>query len=343
VSTSSAAIADVELTVHPRDCWSSSAWRRWTTSAAASWLVGIRSSGIRRSGSDTTCEVTVRGVAAIERQRGRRSTRNGMLRVARVRGAGTTNIGHVRDRNEDVILVDPELGLYAVFDGLGGRSAGDVAAKLASEVVAGHVRDQARIRRRSPRRRSPGQLLEYALHDASTDVIIAGETKEQCRGMRTTAVACLVVDSTRVVVAHAGDSRAYLLRDGELTALTRDHTVAQELVDAGQLSPRSVRRSPKRHRLTRALGRTRVALRVDVREQPLRPGDRLLLCSDGLHGYTPARSIRRVLAGDGTPEQIAHELVALALAGKAPDNVSAVVICVSGDEARALRGRPARR
>ncbi len=251
-----------------------------------------------------------------------------------MRGAGETDVGHVRDRNEDVLLVEPDLGLYAVLDGMGGANAGDIAAKLASEVIANDVWEQARIRRRSPRRRPPRQLLEYAFHDASADVIIAGETKEQCRGMRTTAVACLVVDPTRVVVAHVGDSRAYLFRAGELAQLTHDHTVAQELVDAGQLSASSARRSPKRHWLTRALGRTSVPLRVDVREQTLRPGDRVLLCSDGLHGYIPARSIRRVLAAEATPEQVAHELVALALRGEAPDNISAVVISVEGGRRR---------
>jgi serine/threonine protein phosphatase PrpC len=272
------------------------------------------------------------GVAAVERQRKRRNTRSGSPLPVRVRGAGDTNVGHVRGRNEDVLVVEPELGLYAVLDGMG--NAGDVAAKLASEVIVNDVREQARIRRRSRRWCSPDQMLKYALHDASTDVMIAGETKAECRGMRTTAVVCLIVDPMRVVVAHVGDSRAYLFRAGELTQLTHDHTVAQEFVDAGRLSARSARRSPKRHLLTRALGRTSVPLQVDVREQTLRSGDRLLLCSDGLYGYLSARSIRRMMAAEGTPEQVAHELVALVLRGEAPDNVSAVVISVEGGRCR---------
>ena len=110
-------------------------------------------------------------------------------------------------------------------------------------------------------------------------------------------MACVVVDPTRVVIAHVGEGRAYLLRDGKLAQLTRRHSAVQELVDRGKLSPRSARRSPKRHVITRSLGHRTV--RPDVRERRLRAGDRLLLCSDGLHGYTPARVIRRVLAGDG--------------------------------------------
>jgi protein phosphatase len=284
------------------------------------------------------------GMIATRRRRERRTARNatgqrkGRQRKGRtartppsdwVHGAGETDVGHVRDQNEDVLIVEPELGLYAVLDGMGGANAGDVAARMAAECISDYVRQETDLRRRDPER-----LLRYAVHHASNAVIDAGESIAEYRGMRTTAVVCLVVDPTRVLVAHVGDSRAYLLRDGELTALTRDHTLVQELVEEGRLTPRGARRSRRRHLLTRALGRTSVLLKVDVWDQTLRPGDRLLLCSDGLHGYTPARSIRRVLAADRTPAQVAHELVALVLRGRAPDNTSAVVISVNGGQAR---------
>jgi protein phosphatase len=251
---------------------------------------------------------------------------------APIRGAGETDVGSVRDRNEDVVLVEPDLGLYAVFDGMGGSNAGDVAARMASERIADYVREKAHLLRRNPAR-----VLERALHAASDAVIMASVNTEHLHGMRTTVVACLVVDPVRAVIAHVGDSRAYLLRDGELAQLTRDHSLVQELVDEGKLSPRGARRSRRRNLVTRAVGRTSVLLEVDMQELALEPGDRLLLCSDGLHGYTPARLIRRVLAGDGTPEQLALSLVDLALSRPAPDNVSAVVISVDGGGAPATQ------
>jgi hypothetical protein len=118
-----------------------------------------------------------------------------------------------------------------------------------------------------------------------------------------------------VVVGHVGDSRAYLLRDRKLAALTHDHTVAQELVDVGEYTPERAKSQHRQEHAAAALGDLHV--QPDVVEQTLRPGDRLLLCSDGLHGAIPERSMRRVLARRGPPEQIAHSLVALALKARA--------------------------
>jgi len=236
--------------------------------------------------------------------------------------------------NQDAILVAPDLGLYAVLDGMGGHPAGDVASRTAAAVMAEYMRMRARSRRRWPR-----QVLDQAIRAASEMLYWEGQRNEHLREMGTTVVACLVVDPTHVVIAHVGDSRAYLLRAGKLAQLTRDHSLVQERVDRGELTPRSARRSRKRHTITRSVGHRTV--RPDVRERRLRAGDRLLLCSDGLHGYTPARLIRRVLEGDGSAEELAQALVDLALSRPAPDNVSAVVIAVGGAAPRARRSRPA--
>lgn len=270
-------------------------------------------------------------------QRGRDAARGGDRTAASVSGGGETHRGHVRETNQDVIVVEPDLGLYAVLDGMGGANAGDVAARLAGETITACIRQRSRIRRRRP-----GQLLELALHTAAVEVFRAAEERLEYRGMGTTVVACLVVEPARVVVGHAGDSRAYLLRDGKLAALTRDHTVAQRLVDTGVLSIDDLDSSPHRHQLTRNLGRAYDAY-PDIVEQTLRPGDRLLLCSDGLYGGTSERAIRRVLGGRDAPEQIAHRLVELALRGTASDNISAVVIAVDGGRARAATHRPSSR
>ena len=248
-------------------------------------------------------------------------------------GGGETHRGHVREDNQDVILVESDLGLYAVLDGMGGANAGDVAARTAGQAIAACIRKKSRIRRRSPR-----QLLELALHTANVEVFTSAQQRPDYRGMGTTVVACLVVDPTRVVIGHAGDSRAYLLRDEELVALTRDHTVAQYLVDAGALSLHEMERSPDKHRLTRNLGHA-YGVRLDVLEQTLKPGDRLLLCSDGLYGGTSVDSIRRVLASRDAPEQAAHNLVELVLRGTASDNISAIVLAVEGGQVRAAKDR----
>jgi protein phosphatase len=229
---------------------------------------------------------------------------------SRLWGGGETHCGHVRESNQDVIIVEPDLGLYAVLDGMGGANAGDVAARMAAQEIVAFFRRKSRIRRRSPH-----QLLELALHTAAVQVFTAANERPDYRGMGTTVVACLVVDPTRAVIGHAGDSRAYLLRDGQLTALTRDHTGAP-------------------HMLTRNLGRA-YGVVPDVLELALKPGDRLLLCSDGLYGGAPMAAIRRVLGSSAAPERVAHQLVARVLKGDAADNVSAVVIAVDRGRDRA--------
>jgi protein phosphatase len=270
-------------------------------------------------------------------RRGREgAARDGDRMPLRVWGGGETHRGHVRETNQDVILVEPDLGLYAVLDGMGGANAGDVAARLGGEEIAACIRKNSRVRRRSPRK-----LLELALHTAAVEVFRAAEERLECHGMGTTVVACLVVDPTRVVVGHAGDSRAYLLRGGELAVLTRDHTAAQRLVDAGALRLDEMERSPHRHLLTRNLGRA-YGVHADILERTLEPGDRLLLCSDGLYGGASMRAIKRVLGTRAAPGQIAHKLVELALRGAAADNISAVVIAVDGDRARGAKPRSSR-
>lgn len=233
-------------------------------------------------------------------------------------GGGETHCGHLREDNQDVIIVEPDLGLYAVLDGMGGANAGDVAARMAAQEIVACVRQKSGLRRRLPH-----QLVELALHTAAVQVFTAAHKRLEYRGKGTTVVACLVVDPTLAVVGHAGDSRAYLLRGGELTALTRDHTSAP-------------------HMLTRNLGRE-YGVQPDMIEVPLKPGDRLLLCSDGLYGGAPMSAIRRVLGSSVAPERVAHQLVARVLKGEASDNISAVVIAVDGGRARAANSRPSSR
>jgi len=235
-----------------------------------------------------------------------------------LRIAGDTNIGKVRAANEYTLILDPGLGLYAVLDGMGGANAGDVASQLASDTIREYVQHRALAL-------TPCDLLEQAIIAGSAAVYSAAQIEADRHGMGTTVVACLVVDPSYIVVAHVGDSRAYLLRGGRLQPLTRDHTIVEELAGRGLLTPDEVERHPYKNVLSRNLG-SRPDARVDVIEVEVRPGDRLLLCSDGLYGYASADAIQYVLGSGDAPEEVARDLIELALRGGGGDNVSTIVI-----------------
>src|SRR5262249_19093884 len=146
-----------------------------------------------------------------------------------LRVAGDTHIGKVRPTNEDCLIVEPRMGLYAVLDGMGGANAGDVASKLAGDTIREFVLHRWMTL-------APKQLLEAAIRAGRTAVSPGARHQHGRRGMGRTVVACLVVDASRIVIGHVGDSRAYLLRDGRLQPMTRDHTVVEELAARGVLS-----------------------------------------------------------------------------------------------------------
>ncbi|MDB4955654.1 MAG: protein serine/threonine phosphatase [Myxococcales bacterium] len=238
--------------------------------------------------------------------------------VAAVRVAGDTHVGKVRTANEDSMIVDPPRGLYVVLDGMGGANAGDVASQLARDTIRDFV-TQKRLTM------EPKVLLEAAIQAACAAVWSAGQLNREQHGMGTTVVACLVIDPRRAVVGHVGDSRAYLLRAGRLQMLTRDHTIVEDLVVRGLLSPEEGERHPYKNVLSRNLG-AKADTKVDILEVELQPGDRLMLCSDGLYGYASAEGIQYLLGSGDAPEHVARDLIDLALRGGGGDNVSTIVI-----------------
>ena len=240
------------------------------------------------------------------------------MSVSGIRIAGDTNVGKVRSTNEDSLIVEPRLGLYAVLDGMGGANAGDVASQTARDAI----RDYVQQRRGAV---PPKKLLESAIQAGSTKVFTAASANREQHGMGTTVVACLVVDSKHLLVGHVGDSRAYLLRGGRLQALTRDHTIVEELVERGLLAADEAKRHPYKNVLSRNLG-ARPETRVDLVEVELKAGDRIMLCSDGLYGYASAEAIQYVLGSGDAPDQVCRDLIDLALRGGGGDNVSAIVI-----------------
>lgn len=236
--------------------------------------------------------------------------------MLRFSGAGVTDVGSARVHNEDSSYVSPYVALVA--DGVGGAAAGEVASATAASVLAAGV--PAR-----PRRDPVAVLVELVaqvvrrLHEEAT-------TCPDRAGMATTLTA-LVTDGSRVALAHAGDSRAYLLRDGRLRRVSRDHTYVQGLLDQGLITPEGAGQHPWRHVVTRSLPGSPESGPPDVGEVDVEVGDRLLVCSDGLTDVVPETRIAEVLEL-ADARSAAARLVGDALAAGGPDNVTCLVLDV---------------
>ncbi len=231
----------------------------------------------------------------------------------RVQSDARTHEGQVRELNEDSYCSREGNGLWAVADGMGGHENGEWAsAVLVEKLQDAELPDDFR----AACERVADRM--YAANSA-----IYEEALKRGRQMGSTIVA-LLVQGRRFAVFWVGDSRCYVLRDGELIQLSRDHTQVQEMVDRGMLRPEDAENHPMGHVLARAVG-VRPGLTVDAIEDEVEPGDIFLLCSDGLHGYVDEEEIRRLL-GRAVPEETSQGLVALTLERGAPDNVTVITV-----------------
>jgi serine/threonine protein phosphatase PrpC len=232
------------------------------------------------------------------------------------RGA-MTDMGRMRKNNEDRYLIAGRLA--AVADGMGGHRAGEVASAIAMEELA-------RLEHAGPwpTPAEAGEALRAVFLSANRRIRETAAKDAEFEGMGTTLVA-LLEDGDSVHLANVGDSRAYLLRNGELSQVTVDHTLVQELIDEGRLRPDEAERHPQRSIITRALG-VEVDVEVDLFTYKLLSGDRLLLCSDGLSGVVDEQRIRNVLLRVPEPQPAAEKLVAMANEGGGPDNITVVVL-----------------
>jgi len=230
---------------------------------------------------------------------------------------GASDPGLVRQNNEDSYLLDEELGLAIVADGMGGASCGEVASALTVETVASYLR-------RPPIAWPPAQLVEEAIQEANRCVLERAAGDQSCSGMGSTIVAALW-RLPEMVIANVGDSRAYLWRAGVLTQLSYDQTLVNELRLRFGLTQEEVSNFPHRNVLTMAVG-TSADLAVRVHELRLEPGDQILLCSDGLSGPVPDAGLAEVLAGEAPLEATVGRLIEAAKAQGAPDNVTAVLL-----------------
>jgi protein phosphatase len=233
-------------------------------------------------------------------------------------GSGLTHRGAVRERNEDSILTDPSGRLWAVADGMGGYGHGDVASDIVIDCLETIDDGEA-----------PVSALMARLGEANARILAKAAEPGMGR-MGATAVAVIVAQAQAHVV-WAGDSRCYLLRKGRLRMLTRDHTVVQELVEAGTLAPEDAEHHPESHIVTRAVGGDDMIEPESV-SVPLIAGDRLLLCSDGLPRVLYDGTIEAHLAAGLPPQATCEALVREALAAGAPDNVSVIVVDLAVDQ-----------
>jgi PPM family protein phosphatase len=247
-----------------------------------------------------------------------------------VKAYGLTHVGRQRQHNEDAFVVQDEAQLFLVADGMGGHAAGEIASKIAVDSVSEFILHTRGDDGTWPHaydeqyRRTTNRLLA-AVRIANSRVIEAMRKDARLRGMGTTIVACMVDEST-VSFAHVGDSRAYMIRDGEISRITNDHSWVFEQVQAGMLSEAEAEKHPLRNVITRALGG---ALQVtpDAAEVPARSGDVFLLCSDGLTGMVPEGEILRlVIENEGNLEEACQQLIAAANERGGLDNVTAVLV-----------------
>ncbi len=242
-----------------------------------------------------------------------------------------TDCGRQRENNEDALLVDDTLGLAVLADGMGGYNAGEVAAGMAVAGVGTRLGSWLAQAGRTATAALIRQARQASVAEANRAILQAAHAQPAYRGMGTTLVAGVFRDE-RLVLGHIGDSRCYRWRRGELRQITRDHSLLQEQLDAGLITAAQAAVSSQRNLVTRALGIEPVVA-LEVQEFEVEPGDRYLLCSDGLTDMVDDDSIAAVLAREaGLPAQ-AVDLVALANARGGRDNITVLLAQAAGETA----------
>jgi protein phosphatase len=245
--------------------------------------------------------------------------------------AARSDVGLVRSNNQDSAYAGPHL--LVVADGMGGAAGGDIASSIAVGTLVGLDGEAL----------GPEEALDAlkgAIALAHTQIVERAHNDPELSGLGTTVTAILRAGNA-IAMAHIGDSRAYLLRDGIFDQITSDHTFVQHLVDTGRLSAADAEHHPKRSMLLRVLGDVDADVPVDVSARETKVGDRWLLCTDGLSSVVARATLAKTLEAKTDPAECADRLVALALAGGAPDNVTCIVAdVVDVDRAKGKAGPP---
>ena len=247
-------------------------------------------------------------------------------------GYAASETGPVREHNEDSWLVDVDGGLFVVADGMGGHAAGEVASRIAVDTVA-----EVMLGMQDPEEtrlltevEDPGDMLRerlrYAMNQAALNIRRAVDENPTYMGMGTTLV-MVIIEEDHAHLAHVGDSRAYLIRDSRIQRLTRDHTVVQQEVDAGRLTPELARIVPHKNILTKSVG-TQGPVDPDTSTRMLESGDLIVLCSDGLNDAMEDHEIEATCA-QVAAEDLPEALVKQAIEQGSEDNVTVVVLAIN--------------
>ena len=233
-----------------------------------------------------------------------------------------THIGLVRENNQDAVeygVLNDTTQYAVVCDGMGGANGGNIASKIAVELIGSRIRDAYR---EGTGQVSPEHLLTSAMATANVGVYDRAQKDEVLSGMGTTVVAVITAGTT-AYISHVGDSRLYLYRNGELTQVTRDHSVVQELIESGQITEEEARSHPRKNYITRALG-VKSEEYGESDELSLYPGDRLLLCTDGLTNEVNKAEMEHLLT---LPmEEATQSLIRAALDGGGMDNITVALM-----------------
>ena len=245
-----------------------------------------------------------------------------------ITSAGRTDVGVIRSGNEDSFRMIPDRGIFVVADGMGGHAAGEVASDMAVRIVADEIHsvrglgdEQVAERMRAAIRTANGAIFQRTL------------TEHDKRGMGTTVTA-LTLYETRFLIGQVGDSRAYLLRDGRLSQLTKDHSYVQEQVDAGYLTPEQARTHPYSNVITRCVGANSDVM-PDIYAGTVKAKDVFLLASDGLTGMLEDYQLAELLSPERMPQDEVDALIAEANRHGGLDNITAIIVRIDSVEAPA--------
>jgi serine/threonine protein phosphatase PrpC len=252
-----------------------------------------------------------------------------------VHGHGLTDTGRQRKHNEDTYAIDEDLGLYMVCDGLGGHAAGEVASDLCQREVRRVLEENRRVLENYREddsffnRAKVSGAVEIAVDAASRAIRQTAEKDPSKQGMCTT-VALMLVLGENAIIGHVGDSRLYLVRDGAVYRLTEDHTIVNEQLRRGLITPEEAAQSPKTGMVTRTVGFFDAA-QTETLHTELRPGDRFVLCSDGLSDHFEGGELAHFCAAEEAPEKIPEKLATYANDCGGHDNITVVYVAVEGE------------
>jgi protein phosphatase len=249
-------------------------------------------------------------------------TTNSKLKHPNMHWGGLTDIGKVRQENQDAFVVEPEMGLFVVSDGMGGAQGGALASKVVISVLP-RIIEKKIAELKKPTAEAVRRSMRDAIMELSRQVYEKSVNQIGLKGMGATVVLALI-RGRWAHIAHLGDSRAYLLRNGQLTRITEDHSVIAILLRRGEITPEEAKFHPAKSQLTRVVGMEGEAY-PDVYTIALKKGDRLLLCTDGLTGMISDTKIETILKKHSDPKQACRSLIDAANQAGGSDNITAIV------------------